>query len=106
MVCKNRFAFAPFIWHSKATEILEFTVDTLYSTSIEKDESAGNFTRDHSEDVNTDEEIILKWSLNKRDYSEWTGPVAESLSTRRWVISRLAGRVLGYSRIAVADYQQ
>jgi hypothetical protein len=87
MVCKNRFAFAPFIWHSNATEILELYVDTPYSTSIEKDESAGNVTRDHSEDVNTDEEIILKWSLNKHDYSEWTGPVAEGLSTKRRVIS-------------------
>jgi len=51
---------------------LELTVDTLYSTSIEEGESAGNVWRNHSEDVNTDEGIILKWNLNKHDYSEWT----------------------------------
>jgi hypothetical protein len=43
---QNSFAFAPFIWHSKATEILELTVDTLYSTNIEKDESTGDVRRD------------------------------------------------------------
>jgi hypothetical protein len=62
---------------------LELTVDTLYSTNIEEDESVGNVRRDHSDDVNTDDEIILKWSLNKHDYSEWTGPVAEGPSTKR-----------------------
>jgi hypothetical protein len=62
---------------------LELTVDNLYSTNIEEVESEGNVTRDHSDDVNTDEEIILKCKLNKHDYSEWTGPVAEGLSTNR-----------------------
>ena len=72
---------------SKATEISELSVDTLCSTNIEEDESAGNVTRDPSEDVNTDENIILKCRLNKHDSSEWNGPVADGLSTKRRVIS-------------------
>ena len=69
---------------------LELNVDTLYSTNIEEVEGAGNVTRDHSEDVNTDKEIILKCRLNKHDYSEWNGPVAKGLSTKRRANLRLA----------------